>query len=103
MPDPGNLLFLAAALVAAGLAAGLIAGLLGVGGGIVIAAVVAVGIAERERAGTGLHQQRIRVAVVAAVKLDDLVAFRKATRQPDGAHARLGATARHADFLDTRH
>ena len=40
MPDPGNLLFLAAALVAAGLAAGLIAGLLGVGGGIVIVPVL---------------------------------------------------------------
>ncbi len=40
MPDPGNLLFLAAALVAAGLAAGLIAGLLGVGGGIVLVPVL---------------------------------------------------------------
>jgi len=40
MPDPAQLLFLAAALVAAGLAAGLIAGLLGVGGGIVIVPVL---------------------------------------------------------------
>ena len=40
MPDPAQLLFLAAALVAAGLAAGLIAGLLGVGGGIIIVPVL---------------------------------------------------------------
>lgn len=40
MPDPAQLLFLAASLVAAGLAAGLIAGLLGVGGGIVIVPVL---------------------------------------------------------------
>ena len=40
MPDPANLLFLAAALVVAGLTAGLVAGLLGVGGGIVIVPVL---------------------------------------------------------------
>ena len=35
----------------------------------------AVGVAERQRAGAGLDQQRIGVAVIAAVELDDLVAL----------------------------
>ena len=50
-----------------------------------------------------LHQQRIRVAVIAAVELDDFVAPREPARQPDGAHARLRAGIRHADFLHARH
>ena len=57
-------------------------------------------MAERQRAGTGLDQQRIRVAVIAAVELDDLVALRESAREPDGAHARFRAGIRHANFFN---
>ncbi len=43
----------------------------------------AVGLAVGQRAGAGLHQQGVAVAVVAAVELDDLVAPGEAARQAD--------------------
>ena len=55
-----------------------------------------------ERAGAGLHQQRIGVAVVTALELDDLVAAGKAARQTDGGHGRLGAGADHAHHIHRR-
>ena len=63
----------------------------------------AVGIAKRERAGPGLHEQRIRVAVVAAVELDDFVAPGESAREADGAHARFRARIAHANLLHARH
>ena len=59
--------------------------------------------AERQHARAGLDQQRVGVAVVAALELDDLVALRVTARQPDRAHRRLGARAAHAHQLDRRH
>ena len=63
----------------------------------------AVGIAERERAGTGFDQKRIGVTVVAAVELDDFVALGEAPREADGGHAGFGAGIGHAHFFDARH
>jgi hypothetical protein len=63
----------------------------------------AVGVAEGQRAGAGLHQQAVRVAVVAAVELDELVALREAAREADGAHARLGAGVAHPHFVHAGH
>ena len=54
------------------------------------------GYAERQRARAGLDQQRVRMAVVAALELDDLVATGMAARQPNGAHRGLGTGADHA-------
>jgi hypothetical protein len=62
-----------------------------------------VGIAESERAGAGFHEQRIRVAMIAAVELNNFIAFGEAAREPDGGHAGFGAGIRHAHFLDARH
>ena len=59
--------------------------------------------AERERARAGLDQQRVGVAVIAALELDDLVAAGEAARQADRAHGRFGARADHAHQLDRRH
>ena len=53
------------------------------------------GHAQRQRPGAGLDQQRIGMAVVATLELDDLVAAGAATRQPNGAHGRLGAGIAH--------
>jgi hypothetical protein len=41
--------------------------------------------------------------MITAVELDDLVPLRESARQPDGAHARLRAAARHANFFHARH
>lgn len=62
-----------------------------------------VGMAMRERARARLDQQRIGMSVVAAGKLDDLVAPREAAREPDGRHRGLGPAIAHPHFLDRRH
>ena len=62
----------------------------------------AVGIAERQRAGTGFDQQRVSVAVIAAVELNDLVAFGKTAGEANGGHAGLGAGIAHAHFFNAR-
>ncbi len=59
--------------------------------------------AERQRAGTGLDQQGVAVAVVATLELDDLVAPGIAAREADRAHRRLGAGIGHADLVEARH
>ncbi len=61
------------------------------------------GHAERQRARSGLHQQRVGVAVVAAFELHHLVTIGESAREADGAHRRLGAGAAHADQLDGGH
>src|SRR5262249_3582063 len=58
---------------------------------------------ERRGAGAGGDEQAIDVAVIAAGKLDNDIASREATRQPQGTHRRLGARADHAHHLDARH
>ena len=63
----------------------------------------AVGLAVRERAAAGVDEQRIDVAVIAAVELDDLVASGEAARQPDARHRRLGAAVHHPHLFDRRH
>ena len=51
----------------------------------------------------GLDQQRIGMAVVAAIEFDDLVAPGKAPGQAQGAHARLGARADQAHHVHAGH
>ena len=58
------------------------------------------GYAKRGHARAGLHQQRVGVAVVAAVELHDDLAPGSGARQPDGRHRRLGAGADEAHLLD---
>jgi len=56
-----------------------------------------------QQAGTGLDQQAVGVAVVAAFELDDGVATGVATGQTNGAHRRLGTGADHAHHFHRRH
>ena len=62
-----------------------------------------VGLAVGECAGAGGDEQRIDVAVVAAVELDDEVAFGEAAGEADGGHGGLGAGVAHADLFDGGH
>ena len=55
--------------------------------------------AERHRAGTRLHQKRIRVTVIATLELDDAIAPGECTREPDRAHCGLGPGTHEADSL----
>ena len=61
------------------------------------------GNTEGEGAGTGLDQQRVGVAVIAAFELDDGVAPREAARQANRAHGGLGAGTDKAHPLDGGH
>ena len=61
------------------------------------------GMAARQGGGTGVHQQAVGVAVVAALKLDDLVPAGGPPGQTDGGHHRLGARVDHAHHLDVGH
>ena len=63
----------------------------------------AVGQREREHAAAGGGQEAVRVAVVAADELDDLLAAGEAAGDAHGAHRRLGARVDHAHELDGRH
>ncbi len=58
--------------------------------------------AECQCARAGLDQERVDMAVVAALELDDLVATRVAAGQTQGAHGRLGAGADHAHHVHAR-
>jgi hypothetical protein len=60
-------------------------------------------VAEGERAGTGLHQQAVGVAVVAALELHDRVTPGEAARQADGTHGRFGAGTDQTHLFDRRH
>ena len=59
--------------------------------------------AERHRARARLHEERVRVAVIAALELDDLVALRGRARDPDRAHRGFRARADEAHALHGRH
>src|SRR5262249_28865611 len=50
-----------------------------------------------------LHEEPVRVPVVAALELDDLVALRGRPRDADGAHGGFGARADEADALQRGH
>ena len=58
---------------------------------------------ERRDAGARLHEQEIRVPVVAADELDDLRPPGEGARDPNRAHRRLRAGAHEADELEARH
>src|SRR5690606_11779962 len=49
------------------------------------------GVAEGERPRSRLHEQRVRMSVVAAFELDDEIAPGEAAREANGGHRRLGA------------
>ena len=57
----------------------------------------------RQGRRTGPHQQTVAVAVIAALKLDDLVPAGGPPGQADGRHDGLGARVHHADHLDVGH
>src|ERR1035438_2059467 len=58
----------------------------------------AVRVAVGHRSRPGLDEHRIRMPMLAAGELDDLVAFRESTGQPDRRHGRLGAAVAHPDL-----
>ena len=60
----------------------------------------AIGPAVGERAAAGLDEQRVDVAVVAALELDDLVAPDESTRETQTGHGGFGPAVDHAHFLD---
>ena len=62
----------------------------------------AVGQRERQHAAAGGRQEGVRMAVVAADELHDLLAPGVAASHTDGAHGRLGAGVHHAHHLDRR-
>mmetsp|Transcript_66663 Transcript_66663/g.201211 ORF Transcript_66663/g.201211 Transcript_66663/m.201211 type:complete len:353 (+) Transcript_66663:271-1329(+) len=59
--------------------------------------------AQGGHAGARLHQEGVRVAVVAALELDNLLALREGPHEPQHAHAGLGAAVGEAHHLDRRH
>ena len=61
------------------------------------------GDAEGRDAGPGGDQQRVGVAVVAAVELEDLAPAGEAARDAQRAHGGLGARRDEAHLLDRRH
>ena len=59
--------------------------------------------AERHRAGSRLHEERIRVPVITAFELEDLVAPGRRARDADRAHRRFRAGADEPHALHRRH
>ncbi len=60
------------------------------------------GDAEGSHAGAGFDEQRVRVAVVAALELDDERSPGESAREADGGHASLGPGADEPELLDGR-
>ena len=60
------------------------------------------GNAERGHARPRFHQQAVRMAVIAALKLDDDIAPGSGTSQADGRHGGLGSGTDEAHLLDRR-
>jgi hypothetical protein len=60
------------------------------------------GLAEGQGARAGLDQERVGMAVVAALELDHLVATGVAAGQTQRAHGGLGSGADHADHVHAR-
>src|SRR5699024_3959237 len=61
------------------------------------------GVAARQSGGPGVDQHAVAVAVVAALKLDELVPARGPTGQTQGGHHRLGAGVDHAHHFQPGH
>src|SRR5699024_10614062 len=61
------------------------------------------GVASCQGGGAGVDQHAVAVAVVAALKLDELVPAGGATGQTQGGHHRLGAGVHHAYQLQPGH
>ena len=57
----------------------------------------------RQSGGARPHQEAVGVAVVAALKLDELVPAGGPPGQPQGGHDRLGTRIDHAHHLDVGH
>ncbi len=62
-----------------------------------------IGQPQRGDARTGLHQQQVGVAVVAAFEFDDFVPFGVGARQPQRGHGGFGAAVDEAHHLDVGH
>mmetsp|Transcript_9625 Transcript_9625/g.22391 ORF Transcript_9625/g.22391 Transcript_9625/m.22391 type:complete len:286 (+) Transcript_9625:1897-2754(+) len=60
-------------------------------------------VAEGGQARASFHEQRVGVAVVAALELDELGPAGGAAGQADGAHRRFGARADEAHLVDAGH
>ena len=60
-------------------------------------------MASRQSRGPGVDQHAVAVAVVAALKLDELVPARGPTGQTQGGHDGLGAGVHHAHHLQPGH
>src|ERR1043166_2752943 len=60
-------------------------------------------LAMGKRAAAGFHQERIDMAVVATVELDDLLATGEPARKPDAGHRCFRPAVYHPHFLDRRH
>src|SRR5262249_15049667 len=56
--------------------------------------------AVRERAAAGFHQEGVRVPMITAVELDDLIAPGERAREADTRHRRFRAAVDHSHFLD---
>src|SRR5262249_46164274 len=63
----------------------------------------AIRISKRQRSGACPDQQRIRVSMITAVKLDDFIAFGESASQPNSRHGCLGTRVAHPDLLNRRH
>jgi hypothetical protein len=57
-------------------------------------------IAESQHPRAGLHQQTVRMAVIAAFELDQQIAPGEAARQADRAHRRFGPGAHQTDHFE---
>jgi hypothetical protein len=60
----------------------------------------AIWVTVRKGSGAGFDEQRIRMPVVAAGKLDYFIATCETTGESHGGHRGLGAAAGHADFFN---
>ena len=61
------------------------------------------GCPERQRAGAGLDQERVRVSVIAAFEFQDPIALRGGSRDAQRAHRGFGARAHEAHSLERWH
>ena len=62
-----------------------------------------IGDPERGHSGSGLHQQRIHVAVITAFELNGQIAAGESARHPQRAHGGLGAGVHQADHFNGWH
>ena len=62
-----------------------------------------VRVSERESSGTRLHQQAVRMPMVAPVEFDDAIPPGEAARQSNGRHGGFGTAVAEAHLLDGWH